>query len=127
MDAARVLGAHSSAIQQQHQAGARMHFAGSLRSVLLVLALVFAGAAAADDDAQSLAAQAKALVEGREAGRAFALLEPHEERLGGDIEYDYWLGVAALETNRLDRAVIAFERVLVRDPLFDSARLELAR
>ncbi len=89
--------------------------------------LAFAGAALAAEDARSLASQAKALVEAKDPARAFALLAAHEERLGGDVEFDYWLGVAALETSRLDRAVVAFERVLVRDPLFDSARLELAR
>ena len=81
----------------------------------------------AADDARALAAQAKALVEARDPGKAFDLLAPHEERLGGDVEFDYWFGVAALESSKLDRAVIAFERVLVKDPLFDSARLELAR
>ena len=104
-----------------------MRMAGSLRSILLVLVVALSGTALGADDARSLAAEAKALVEAKQGARAFALLAPHEERLNGDLEFDYWLGVAALESNRLDRAVIAFERVLVRDPLFDSARLELAR
>ena len=98
----------------------------ALRIFLAALA-AFAALACFAQDARELAAQARALVEGKDPQKAFALLERHEERLGGDIEFDYWLGVAALETSRLDRAVIAFERVLVRDPLFDSARLELAR
>jgi tetratricopeptide (TPR) repeat protein len=96
----------------------------------LLLAFAIAAAvpaALAADDARTLVAEAKALVEAKQAARAFALLEPHEEKLGGDLQFDYWLGVAALDSNRLDRAVIAFERALVRDPLFDSARLELAR
>ena len=102
-----------------------MHFAGLLRFVLAMLAAcAFAGAAlAAEDEARTLAARAKALVEAKDPGGAFRVLEPHEERLGGDVEFDYWLGVAAFESNRLDRAVIAFERVLVRDPLFDSAQI----
>ena len=104
-----------------------MHLAGILRSILLALAVTLSGIALGADDARALASEAKALVEAKQPARAFALLEPHEERLGGDIEFDYWLGVAALESSRLDRAVIAFERALVRDPLFDSARLELAR
>jgi tetratricopeptide (TPR) repeat protein len=101
----------------------------SLGTIRRLMAMVAACAALAcgAQDARDLAAQAKALVEAKNPERAFALLERHEERLGGDVEFDYWLGVAALETTRLDRAVIAFERVLVRDPLFDSARLELAR
>ena len=102
-----------------------MRFFG-FRILFMALAVSTALACAAQD-ARDLAAQAKALVEAKDPERAFALLAPHEERLGGDLEFDYWLGVAALETTRLDRAVIAFERVLVRDPLFDSGRLELAR
>ena len=98
----------------------------ALRTFLATLA-AFAALSGFAQDARELAAQGRALVEGKDPQRAFALLEPHEQRLGGDVEFDYWLGVAALETSRLDRAVIAFERVLVRDPLFDSARLELAR
>ena len=90
----------------------------------LVLALP---AMAASEDPRGLAAQARALVERGDATQAFGLLDPYEDRLGGDVDFDYWLGVAALESDRLDRAVIAFERVLVRRPDFDSARLELAR
>jgi hypothetical protein len=42
--------------------------------------LAFSGAALGADDARSLASEAKALVEAKQPGRAFALLEPHEER-----------------------------------------------
>ena len=93
----------------------------------LAVTLLLSTAASGADDARALAARAKSLVESREASQAFALLEPHEARLAGDVDFDYWLGVAAFESDRLDRAVIAFERVLVRRPDFDSARLELAR
>ncbi len=72
-------------------------------------------------------ARAKALVEQKDPKAAFDLLSPLESRNAGNIEFDYWLGVAALESGHLERAVIAFERVLVRNPEFDSARLELGR
>jgi outer membrane protein len=93
----------------------------------LAFACLASGAALAAPDARELAAQARSLVETREAAQAFTLLEPHEQRFAGDVDFDYWLGVAAFESDHLDRAVIAFERVLVRKPDFDSARLELAR
>src|SRR5258708_1314225 len=96
-----------------------------LAGVAATLALALPSSAA--EDSRSLAQEAKALVERHEAAQAFRLLEPYEDKLGGDVEFDYWFGVAALESDRLDRAVIAFERVLVRRPDFDSARLELAR
>jgi tetratricopeptide (TPR) repeat protein len=101
---------------------------GSVAAVVgLAFSLLLSTAVAAADDARALAARAKSLVDAREAPQAFALLEPYEGRLAGDVDFDYWLGVAAFESGHLDRAVIAFERVLVRRPDFDSARLELAR
>ncbi len=72
-------------------------------------------------------AQAKALIENKQADAAFSLLAPLELRRAGDRDFDYWLGVAALESDRLERATLAFERLLIRNPDFDSARLELAR
>ena len=103
------------------------HLAMPRIACAIVLWFCLSGAALAAPDTRELAARAKSLVERREAAQAFALLEPHEQRFAGDPDYDYWLGVAAFESGNLDRAVIAFERVLVRRPDFDSARLELAR
>ena len=97
-----------------------------LAGVAAALALALP-AVAATEDARGLAAQARSLVERKDAPQAYRLLEPHEARFSGDVDFDYWFGVAALESDHLDRAVIAFERVLVRNPAFDSARLELAR
>jgi len=97
-----------------------------LASLAAALALAAPSMAAAQD-ARTLAAQARALVERKDAPEAFRMLEPYEQRFSGEVDFDYWFGVAALESGHLDRAVIAFERVLVRNPGFDSARLELAR
>jgi len=71
--------------------------------------------------------RARTLIEQKNAKAAFDLLSAQESREAGRVEFDYWLGVAALESGNLERAVIAFERVLVRNPEFDSARLELGR
>ena len=71
--------------------------------------------------------QAKTLIESKQADAAFALLAPLERQRAGNRDFDYWLGVAALESDRLERATLAFERLLVTNPDFDSARLELAR
>jgi tetratricopeptide (TPR) repeat protein len=71
--------------------------------------------------------RAKALVEQHKAAEAYALLEPLESENAGLAEFDYWFGVAALDAGKLDRAVIAFERVLIRRPDFNSARMDLAR
>ena len=72
-------------------------------------------------------AKAKSLIENKQADTAFRLLAPLEDQRAGDRNFDYWLGVAALESDRLERAALAFERLLVKYPDFDSARLELAR
>ncbi len=93
--------------------------------VFLVLAVLSpSGAIAQSDDP---VARARTLIEQKNAKAAFDLLSVLESREAGKVEFDYWLGVAALESEHLERAVIAFERVLVRDPAFDSARLELGR
>ena len=72
-------------------------------------------------------AQARALVEKKDAAGAWALLSPLAGARSGEVEFDYWLGVAALETGRLEIAALAVERALDRNPDFDRARLELGR
>ncbi len=72
-------------------------------------------------------ARARALIEKKDAAAAYSLLEPLTNARAGEVEFDYWLGVAALETGRLEIAALAFERALDRNPDFDSARLELGR
>ena len=67
------------------------------------------------------------MVARKNADAAFKLLSPLENTRAGDADFDYWLGVSAFESNRLERAVIAFERTLLTNPDFDSARLELGR
>jgi len=72
-------------------------------------------------------AEAKSLIEQQRAAAGFAKLAPLESKRAGESAFDYWLGVAAFESGRLERAAIAFERALVVDPEFDSARMELGR
>jgi tetratricopeptide (TPR) repeat protein len=106
-----------------------MHSFGAVRFRLhYVLALIafFAPYPALGQPADPVA-RAKALVEQKDSRAAYELLSPLESRYAGNIEFDYWLGAAALDSGHLERAVIAFERVLVTNPDFDSARLELGR
>lgn len=72
-------------------------------------------------------ADAKKLIEQKRAAEAFGKLAALEASRAGEPAFDYWLGVAAFESGRLERAAIAFERALVVDPEFDSARIELGR
>lgn len=54
-------------------------------------------------------------------------LAPHEAQRAGDPEFDYALGIAALDTGRYGEAVIALQRVLAVQPGNAAARAELAR
>jgi len=70
---------------------------------------------------------AGALMKSGKAAEAYALIEPKEGDYSGNIPYDYLFGVAALDSGKPDRATIAFERVLIMNPNFSGARLDLGR
>jgi tetratricopeptide (TPR) repeat protein len=89
----------------------------------MALVLILACASAGADEV----ADARALVRKGDAAAAFALLEPLERTRAGEVDFDYLLGVAAYDSGRYDRAVVAFERALVASPGFFSARFDLAR
>lgn len=91
-------------------------------AALLLACCLAAGIARADvlDEARELVRQGRA-------EQAYLRLEPLEAGRAGDIDFDYLLGVAALDAGRYDRAVIAFERVLATSPGFNSARFDLGR
>ena len=101
------------------QAGARTTrafvFAG-------VLALAAAGAAAAGpmEDASEY------LSKGDAAG-AYQVLKPEERARAGNPDYDYMLGISAIDSGRPAEAVAAFERVLAVEPNHLQARAELGR
>lgn len=94
-----------------------------MSGLMLVLALGGSAAWAADEDL----AKASALMRQGKAAEAYALLAPKEFDLAGDVNYDYLLGVAALDSGKADRATLALERVMAVNPNFAGARLDLAR
>lgn len=67
------------------------------------------------------------MLQGGDAGAAYAVLAPLEFERAGDLEYDYLLGVAALDSGRPDKATLALERVLAANPNHSGARMDLAR
>ena len=75
----------------------------------------------------ALLREADALIRGGKLADAYKLLEPKEGDYSGELAFDYMLGIAALDSGKPDRATIAFERVLITDPNFSGARLDLAR
>jgi len=58
---------------------------------------------------------------------AYQLLEPHEDRLAGDIKFDYLLARSALETGRPSKASFIYERILAQEPNYVGVRLEMGR
>jgi tetratricopeptide (TPR) repeat protein len=77
--------------------------------------------------ADELTDRAKVLLARKDAKAAYALLLRQEGRRAGDPEYDYLLGVAALDSGEYERAVFALERVLAVQPNNHVARAEIAR
>lgn len=71
--------------------------------------------------------RAKALMAARDANGAYQLLAPLQSERAGDPNYDYLLGIAALDLGRNTEAVFALERVLAVQPKNTKARAEIAR
>jgi len=71
--------------------------------------------------------EAERLIWKGQAEAAYNILQPYEFELSGDVKFDYLLGLAALESGRPDQATLAFERVLIQEPNYFGARLDLAR
>lgn len=71
--------------------------------------------------------KAKSFLKAGKAKEAYNLLAPHEYEMAGNADFDYLLGIAALDSNKPDKATLAFERVLAMNPGHYGARLDLAR
>ncbi len=91
-------------------------------ALALTLALFAAGTAGAgvfDEARQKMAAG--------DAAGAYQILKPEERARAGHPEFDYLLGVAAIDSGRAPEAIAAFERVLAVKPDHLQARAELGR
>ncbi len=93
---------------------------------LALVCLVLSGVAQSAEKTADLQ-QAKALVSTGKAAEAYELLLPFEFYQAGDPEYDYLLGLAALDSGKYNAATLAFERVLAVNPNHAGARLDFAR
>lgn len=58
---------------------------------------------------------------------AYRLLEPLEDRLAGDVKFDYLLARSALETGQPSKASFIYERILAVEPNYVGVRLEMGR
>jgi len=77
--------------------------------------------------ADAVTDRARALLQRNDAQAAYKLLLPLEPQRAGDPEYDYLLGIAALDAGDPERAIFALERVLAVQPDNLQARAEIAR
>lgn len=91
----------------------------------MVVFLLFSGSVLAAED--GLLAQADKLLKSGKAQEAYVLLEPHQSERAGDQNYDYLLGIAALDSGKPNEAIFALERVLAVNPNHLQARAEIAK
>lgn len=84
---------------------------------------LIAGAFAAD----AVLDEAKRLMAENNPKAAYELLVPLQSERAGDPEYDYLLGLAAMDHGKPGEAVFALERVLAVNPNHVQARAEIAR
>ena len=76
---------------------------------------------------QAEIARAQQLLNQNKPAEAYEYLLPFEDRFAGDVNFDYTLGISALDSGKSDKATLAFERVLAVNPNFAGARLDMAR
>ena len=75
-----------------------------LAGIPLCALLLVSGAAVAGNEL----AEAQQLIKENKAAQAYALLESLEPEQAGNPEFDYWFGVAALDSGKFERAALAF-------------------
>lgn len=99
-----------------------------MRIRLASLALsAMAAVAATAALAQASLDPARELLRAGNAKAAYEELSRLQNDLSGQPEFDYLLGVAALDSGRIEEAIIAFERVLAIIPNHAGAQMDLAR
>lgn len=77
--------------------------------------------------ADAILLKARQLVDSKNAAQAYDLLAPLQSQRAGESEYDYLLGIAALDSGKPTEAIFALERFLAANPHNGPARLEMAR
>lgn len=95
-------------------------FGVSAAMFLFVAAPALAAADAVVQNAMSLEAAGKAK-------EAFASLAPFTAQRAGDPDFDFALGLAALDSGHIPQAILAFQRVLAVQPKNAVARAQIAR
>jgi tetratricopeptide (TPR) repeat protein len=103
---------------------AKLGWRGWEALMLGVLLFVFGRPALAQ---QAEVARAQQLLNQSKPAEAYEYLLPFEDRYAGNVDFDYVIGISALDSGKSDKATLAFERVLAVNPNFAGARLDMAR
>lgn len=93
--------------------------------IFFLVLLLSSGTAMAVED--GLVKQADKLLKSGKAQEAYTLLTPQQSERAGDPDFDYRLGLAALDSGHPNEAIFALERVLAIKPDHLQARAEIAR
>jgi tetratricopeptide (TPR) repeat protein len=96
----------------------------TLRAALAALLFIACSTVSGQDDSLN---RAQRLLDARQFQEAFALLDPLEADRAGNPDFDFMLGLAAIETGRYTRAIFALERVLAARPDDPRVRAEIGR
>ncbi|HEX4858507.1 MAG TPA: tetratricopeptide repeat protein [Usitatibacteraceae bacterium] len=92
----------------------------------LLLSAFLAAATGAQANPKLLADAQKQLAAGNPK-QAYMMLVAEQGKLAGDADFDYLLGLSALDSGKIDESIIAFERVLAAKPNHAGALLDLGR
>lgn len=95
----------------------------SVLALFLVMLFGAMGARAAEADLR----KAEELMRQGKPAEAYSLLRPLAVENAGNVDFDYLLGIAALDSGKPEEALNAFERVLAVNPAHMGARLDLGR
>jgi len=76
---------------------------------------------------RALLQEARQLLQRQNPQAAYDLLEPHTASYSSAEDFNYLLGIAALDSGRPSQAVLALERVLALNPEHTLARAEIGR
>ena len=99
------------------------HWRGIALAVIALLLVTCPGFAAEPGSAAAL----QALLKAGRFEQAYREAKTHELERAGDPQFDYLLGLAALQSGRPGEASLALERVVAVSPDFAGAELDLAR
>lgn len=76
---------------------------------------------------KELLEQAQAMIKAGKTDAAYQLLEPKEAEHAGDLNFDYLLGTAALESGKPSKATFVYERILAVEPSYHGVRADMGR